>query len=199
MLKSKLLILGFSIGKKQERHQGNIDNSDVAHRAIKGKSLYINFCETPNLKPKCNNESGRQRRTSCTITLHFAHCTLHNHIAHFSLLFALCSLHHSARWPPIEVRRRAEKSQRAEKLRWIELKTVPKISLSPAHQNPRILSTVGGQGYALWDGVHWTGDRKSGAKSEKGRRKIWFPEWRQQNPRMHRSSSLTLQEQPGQV
>ena len=38
-----------------------------------------------------------------------------------------------------------------------------------------------------------------GPRVKKGRRKIWFPEWRQQNPRMHRSSSLTLQEQPGQV
>ena len=98
-------------------------------------------------------------------TLHISVCSLQ--FAVFTLHVAVCSLHQSARWPPIEVRRRAEKSQRAEKLRWIELKTVPKISLSPAHQNPRILSTVGGQGCALWDGVHWRGDRKSGAKSEK--------------------------------
>ena len=161
MLKRKLSILGFSIWKEQERHQANSDNSDVAHRAIVIHQLLR------DAKPEAEVQEWIWQTETDKLHNHIALCTITLHISVYCLHFAHCSLHHSARWPPIEVRCRAEKSERAEKLCWIELKTVPKISLSPAHQNPRILFTVGGQGYALWDGVHWTGDRKSGAKSEK--------------------------------
>ena len=158
MLKSKLSILGFSIGKKKKRHQAN--NTDGAHRAIKGYLLYINFCETPNLKPKCKNESGRQRRTSCTITLHISVYCLHFGLC--TLQFApQCSL--AAHWSQTQSRKKPE--SRETPLNWVE-DSSKNISFTGASKSQNSLH----RWRARLCTLRWS--------SLKRRQKIWGQEWK---------------------
>ena len=163
----------------------NCYNSTFARRQTWSRSARMNLAD----------RDGQIAQSHCT--LHIAHCTITLHISVYCLHFAVCTTALAGRPLKSDAEQKKAREQRnSAELSW---KQFQKYLFHRRIKIPEFSPPL--EGKAMHFEMEFIEEETEnlGPRVKKRRRKIWFPEWRQQNPRMHRSSSLTLQEQPGQV
>ena len=139
-----------------------------------------------NARMNLADRDGQVAQSHCT--LHISVCSLQ--FSHCTLQFAVCTRALAGRPLKSDAEQKKAREQRnSAELSWRQFQ---KYLFHRRIKIPEFSPPL--EGKAVHFEMEFIEDETEnlGPRMIKGRRKIWFPEWRQQNPRMHRSSSLTL-------